>query len=84
MRCFHATVNPVKTRFPNETEVMNEPGNRFKSSVRSVFRFAETANEGKSLFDGNKDHLLNQAKSELMKQEHQEESLNNCTDELQQ
>ena len=38
----------------------NELGNRFESSVHSV-----------SLHDGNKDHLLNQARSELMKQEHQ-------------
>ena len=33
---------------------------------------------------GNKDHLLSQARSELMKQEHQFESLNNCISELQQ
>ena len=29
-------------------------------------------------------HLLNQARSELLKQEHQVGSLNNCIDELQQ
>ena len=34
--------------------------------------------------DGNKDHLLNQARSEIVKQEHQVESLNRCIDELQQ
>ena len=34
--------------------------------------------------DGNKDHLLNQARSEMVKQEHQVESLNSCIDELQQ
>ena len=39
---------------------------------------------GRSLLDGNKDHLLNQARSELMKQEHQVGSLNSCVDELQQ
>ena len=38
---------------------------------------------GKSLLDGNKDHLLNQARSERMKQEHQVGSLTNCIDELQ-
>ena len=37
----------------------NERGDQFESSVHSVFRFAD-----------NKDHLLNQARSELMKQEH--------------
>ena len=33
---------------------------------------------GKSLLDGNKDHLLSQARSELMKQEHQVGSLDSC------
>ena len=53
-------------------------------SVHSVFRFADPATVGKSLLDGNEDHLLNQARSELMKQEHQVGPLNNCIDELQQ
>ena len=65
-------------------ERSNEPGNRFESSVHSVFKFADPANVGKSLLDGNKDHSLNQARSELMKQEHQVGSLDSCFDELQQ
>ena len=68
----------------SERDRNNEYGNRFKSSVHSVFRFADPANVGKSFLDRNKDHLLNQARSELMKQEHQVESLNKCIDELQQ
>ena len=39
---------------------------------------------GRSLLEGNKDHLLSQARSELMKQEHQVGSLNKCIGELQQ
>ena len=62
----------------------NEPGNRFESSVHSVFNFAHPANVSKSLLDGNKDHLLSRARSDLMNQEHQVGSLNNCIDELQQ
>ena len=58
-----------------------EPGNQFKSSV---FRNADPSNEERSLLEGNKDHLLSQAKSELMRQEHQVGSLNNCISELQQ
>ena len=42
------------------------------------------ANVAKSLLEGNREHLLSQARSELMKQEHKLESLNNCIDELQQ
>ena len=58
-----------------------EPGNQFKSSV---FKHADPSNLGRSLLEGNKDHLLSQARSELMKQEHQVGSLNNCISELQQ
>ena len=42
-----------------------EPGDQFKSSV---FRRAEPSNVGRSLREGNKDHVLSQAKSELMRQ----------------
>ena len=38
---------------------------------------------GRSLLEANKDHLLSQARSELVKQEHQVGSLNNCISELQ-
>ena len=58
-----------------------EQGNQFKSSV---FKHADQSNLGRSLLEGNKDHLLSQARSELMRQEHQVESLNNCISELQQ
>ena len=44
-----------------------EPGNQFKSSI---FKNADPSNWGRSLFEGNKDHLLSQARSELMRQEH--------------
>ena len=62
----------------------NEPGDQFESRAHSVFRFADPSNVGRSLLEGNKDHLLNQARSELVKQEHKVESLNNCINELQQ
>ena len=58
-----------------------EPGNQFKSSV---FKNADPSNLGWSLLKGNRDHLLNQAKSELMRQEQQVGSVNNCISELQQ
>ena len=62
----------------------NEPGNRLERSVHSVLKFSDPTNVGKSLLDGNKDHLPDQPRSELMKQEHQVGSLNICIDELQQ
>ena len=41
-------------------------------------------NEKRSLFEGNKDHLFSQARSEFMRQEHQVGSLKSCINELQQ
>ena len=58
-----------------------EPGNQFKSSI---FKNADPSNVGRSLLEGNKDHLLSQASSELMTQEHQVGSLNDCFSELHQ
>ena len=55
-----------------------------REQVHSVLNFADPANVRKSLLDGNKDHLLNQARSELLKQEHQVGSLYSCVAELQQ
>ena len=57
-----------------------EQGNQFKSSIFQ----ADPSNLGISLHEGNKDHLLSQARSELVKQEHQVGSHNNCIGELQQ
>ena len=58
-----------------------EPQNQFKSSIS---KHADPSNLGRSLLEGNKDHLLGQARAEIMKQEHQVESLNICISELQQ
>ena len=58
-----------------------ETGNQPRSSV---FKHADPSNLGRSLLEGNKDHLLSQARSELVRQEHQVGSLNNCISELQQ
>ena len=58
-----------------------EPGNQLKSSV---FKIADPSSLGRSLLEGNKDHVLSQAKTELMRQAHQVGSLNNCSSELRQ
>ena len=58
-----------------------EPGNELMSSI---YKHADPSNLGRSLLEGNKDHLLSQARSELTKQEHQVGSLNNCIGELRQ
>ena len=44
-----------------------EPENQFMSSV---FKNTDPSNLGRSLLEGNKDHLLSQARSEIVKQEH--------------
>ena len=58
----------------------SEQGNLIRSSL---FRNANPSNLRGSLLEGNKDHLLNQARSDLAKQELHVESLNKCTGELQ-
>ena len=58
-----------------------EPQIQFKSSV---FKNADPSNLGRSLLEGDKNHLLSQARAEITKQEHQVESLNNCISEPQQ
>ena len=57
----------------------NEPGDQLKSSI-----FKHSASQiWEDLFLKATEHLLSQARSELMKQEHQVGSLNNCISELQ-
>ena len=59
----------------------SEQGNLIRSSV---FRNAYPSNLRGSLLEGKKDHLLNQARSDLAKQELHVESLNKCIGEQQQ
>ena len=58
----------------------SEQGNLIRSSV---FRTANASNLRGSHLEGNKDHLLNQARSDLAKQELHVESLNKRNGELQ-
>ena len=51
-----------------------EPRIQLKSSI---FKNADTSDLGRSLLEGNEDHLLSQAKSEHTRQEHEVGSLNN-------
>ena len=53
-------------------------------SNESIFRNSIPANVANSLLDGNGDHLLTQARSEVVKQEYEVESLNNRISEVQQ
>ena len=78
---FHATVNRVKTLFPKE--VMNR-----ETDSRVVFvLFLDLLTRqmlGNHFLMETRIICSNQAKSELMKQEHQVGSLHSCIDELQQ
>ena len=58
----------------------SEQGHLIRSSV---FRNANPSNLREPLLEGNKDHLLNQARSNLPKQELHAESLDKCIGELQ-
>ena len=73
------------------TQATFSDGDGFSLRHQQVFgsnelciRFSNPANVAKSLLDGNRDHLLAEARSELMKQEYKVESLNTCIGELKQ
>ena len=82
MECLrsHSTEGQKVLGTPNAL-FSSEQGNLIRSSV---FRNANPSNLRESLLEGNKDHLLNQARSDLAKQEFHVESVNKCIVELQQ
>ena len=61
-----------------------EATNREINSRVLFSKNADPSNLGRSLLEGNKDHLLSQPRSELLRQVHRIKSLNNCISELQQ
>ena len=69
-----------KTSVKPDAFFSSEQGNLIRSSV---FRNANPSNLKGYLLEGNMDHLLNQATSDLAKQELHVESLNKCIGELQ-
>ena len=69
--------------FPDEDQ-FSLKHQQFFGSSEPFFRFSNPANVTNSLFDGNRDHLLAEARLELMKQEYKVESLDTCINELQQ
>ena len=60
MQCFRANGSSQNTfsEIDRSNDRSSEEGNRFESGVHFVFEFADPANVGKSLLDGNKDHLF--------------------------
>ena len=75
----HSSAGQKTLEKPNAL-ISFEQGNLIRSSV---FINANPSNLRGSLLEGNKDHLLNQARSDLAKQELHVESLNKCIGELQ-
>ena len=71
-----ASVRPVALFSSKRNEQRNQ-------TWRSVFGNANLSNFSGTLLEGNKDHLLNQAKSDLARKESHVESLNKCVDDLQ-
>ena len=80
--CFQARKVEFNKRSAIE-KIFLEDVNRFLGSNEPFFRFSNQANVAKSLLDGNRDHLLTEARSEIMKQEYKADSLNTCISELQ-
>ena len=86
---FRSTGKPVgrlshqKRLGQDEFSERTQPADILKSD-ESIFRDANPAKVAKSLLEGNRDYLLTQTRSELMKQEQKVESLHSCISELQQ
>ena len=76
---YHSQRESLMTSLSRET---GEPDAMFP--CHDVFKFADPGSIGKSFLEGNKDHLLNQARFELVKQGHQVGSFNSCIQELRQ
>ena len=70
--------------FSDRRSIFLETSTGFWEVVNQLFRFSNPANLARSLLDGNRDHLLTEARSELITQEYKVESLNTCINELQQ
>ena len=79
---YHSQRESLMTNLSQETGASGEPDAMF--SCHDVFKFADPSSVGKSLLDGNKDHVHNQARSEFVKQEHQVGRLDSCIEELRQ
>ena len=75
----HSSEGPKASGKPDAL-ISSEQGSFIRSSV---FRNATPSNKRGSLLEGNKDHLVNQARSDLAKQELHVESLDKCIGELQ-
>ena len=72
-------------RLGNWMQCFRQGATKRETSSRVLFSsMLIRPNLGRSLLEGNKDHLLSQARSELMKREQQAGSLKNCIVELQQ
>ena len=78
--------SPQKTRASEKLAAKFSPESKGPRNLikSSIFKNAYPSILGRSLLEGNKDHFLNQARSDLMKQELQVESLNNCISEFHQ
>ena len=55
-----------------------------ETNSRVLFSKTLTRQIWQDLIEGNEDHLLSQARSDFLRQEHQIESINNCVSDLQQ
>ena len=79
MRCYFQGFVVKQKRFPKNFPLRHQ---QVFGSNEPFFRFSNLANVVKSLLDGNRDHMLAEAKSEIMKQECRVDSLNTCIREL--
>ena len=83
----------IQKLLPTCHRIRELPGNRLhcfhhnemkrNQTWSSVFEKANVSNLGETLFEGNKDHLLNPARTEIARREIHVESLNKCINDSQ-
>ena len=79
---FSSRCNEQRTQMWSSVFGNANPSN-FSGTLLEGNNHAGPSNLGRSLLEGNKDHLLNQARSDLAKTDVHVESLKKCVDELQ-
>ena len=81
-RCFSSN-NKLNQETFSDGEHFPSDINSFFGSNETFFKISYTLNVAKSRLDGDSDHILAEARSELMKQEYKVESFNTCSCEHQ-
>ena len=81
-QCSHTKESRVKKHFPTEKGFPQDI-NQFKEKVKTFFRFSDLEEAARTVLEEQRNHLLAEAKSEILKQECKVDTLNTSIYEFQ-